>query len=102
MTNIEFAIETENSINRSKKTLIRKGKEYSGEVDRLENFKRAGVAQNILSTEALYGMAMKHVISIADMVKHPYDFTLNQWYDKTGDLRNYTFLLEALLIDLEV
>jgi len=102
MTNEEFAIEVENSINRSKKVLIKKGKEYSGAIDRLENFKRAAVAQNILPTEALYGMTMKHIVSIADMVKHPDQFTFNQWYEKTGDLRNYTILLEALLIDMDI
>lgn len=99
MTNEEFAIEVENSINRSKNVLIKKGKEYSGEIDRLENFKRAGAAQNILPTEALYSMAMKHIISIANMVSKPSEFTLQQWYEKTGDLRNYTILLEALLLD---
>ena len=99
MTNEEFAIEIENSISRSKKVLIEKGKEYSGEIDRLENFKRAGAAQSIPPTEALYAMAMKHIVSIADMVKCPEKFTMKQWYAKTGDLRNYTILLEALLID---
>ena len=99
MTNEEFAIEMENSINRSNRVLIKKGKEYSGMFDRLENFKRAGAAQNILPEEALFAMAMKHIVSIADMTKHPTDFTLQQWHEKTGDLRNYTILLEALLID---
>lgn len=102
MTNAEFAIEVENSINRSKKVLIKKGFEYSGEIDRLENFKRAGAAQDILPTQALFAMAMKHIVSIADMVKNPDKFTKQQWYEKTGDLRNYTILLEALLLDMEV
>ena len=101
MTNEEFAIETENSINRSRKVLCKKAKEYSGEADRLESFKRAGKAQNILPTQALYAMAMKHVISISDMVKQPDKFTFPEWYEKTGDLRNYTILLEALLIDMK-
>ncbi len=99
MTNQEFMIETENSFNRSRKILLKKGVEYSGEFDRLENFKRAGAAQAILPEQALWAMAMKHVISISDMVKHPADFTKAQWYEKTGDLRNYMVLLDALLID---
>ena len=102
MTNEEFMIEVEASHLRSKRVLIRKEKEYSSGKDRLEQFWRAGVAQNILPTEALIGMAMKHVTSIADMAKDPSLYNLKKWREKTGDLRNYTILLEALLKDIGV
>ena len=102
MTNEEFTIEVENSFNRSKKTLIKKAKEYAGEVDRLDNFKRAGQALNITPTEALMGMVMKHIIAISNMVKDPEEYTMSQWHERTGDIKNYMVLLEALLIDLEV
>lgn len=102
MTNEEFNIQVEKSFLRSKNTLIRKGKEYSGENDRLEQFHRAGHAQNITPTSALIGMTAKHFTSVADMAKDPHNFSLKQWHEKTIDIRNYTFLLEALLVDLGI
>ena len=102
MTNDEFMIEVENSHNRSKRLLIKKAAEYSGDKDRLEQFYRAGWAQNIQATEALLGMATKHFTSIADMVKYPEDFPLKKWNEKLTDLRNYTYLLDALVRDIGV
>jgi len=96
-------IEVENSHNRSKRVLIKKGIEYATEAgNRLEQFYRAGAAQNITPTAALLGMAMKHVTSIADMAKDPFSYNLKKWREKVTDLRNYTILLDALLIDMEV
>ena len=102
MTNEEFEVVVEEAIQRSKKTLNEKGKEYTGETDRLEMFQLAGDLQSIPETQALFGMATKHIISIANMVKRPSDYTKEQWYEKTGDLRNYTILLEAVLVDIGV
>lgn len=100
MTNERFMIELEDSFNRSKKVLIKKEKEYSNGRDRLEQFHRAGTAQNIKPTEALMGMATKHFTSMADMVKNPLDYSLKEWNERVTDLRNYTFLLDALVRDL--
>jgi len=47
-------------------------------------------------------MASKHISSIAGMVKDPSSYNLKTWREKVTDLRNYTILLDALLIDLEV
>lgn len=102
MTNEEFLIEVENSHNRSKKVLIKKAAEYSGDKDRLEQFYRAGCAQMITPTSALVGMATKHFTSIADMAKRPNDYSLKKWNEKLTDLRNYTYLQDALVRDLEV
>jgi hypothetical protein len=100
MTNEQFKIELENSINRSKLTLIKKEKEYSNGRDRLEQFHRAGAAQAISPTEALVGMATKHFTSMADMAKDSNSFSIKEWNERIGDLRNYTFLLDALVRDL--
>ncbi len=102
MTNEDFTIEMEASFNRSRKVLSKKAKEYSGLTDRLENFKTSGAAQLIPPTQALVGFAMKHVVAIADMAKHPYDFSDNQWLERTGDIKNYMILLEALITDLDI
>lgn len=102
MNNQEFMIEVENSCNRSKRVLLRKQIEYAGIEDRLEQFHRAASALGINPCEALLGMATKHITSIADMAKDPLAFSMKKWREKTGDLRNYTILLEALLKDLGV
>ncbi len=102
MNNERFMIEIDKAHLRSKTTLLKKEKEYSSGRNRLEQFYRAGHAQFIQPTEALMGMATKHFTSLADMCKNPEEFTTNQWREKVGDLRNYTYLLEALLIDMEV
>lgn len=103
MTNEEFLLEIEEAFLRSKKLLNVKRHEYSGEDgDRLDQFHRAGVAQDIKSTVALCGMMTKHFTSIADMCKEPLSHDLYKWQEKITDLRNYTFLLEALIKDLGV
>lgn len=100
MDNEIFMVEVENSHNRSKRLLLRKEKEYSSGCNRLEQFYRAGAAQSITPHSALIGMAMKHVTSIADMCKDPFNFTIKQWNEKITDLRNYTYLLDALVRDI--
>ena len=101
MTNEQFMLEVETAYRRSCELLKRKEKEYSAGKDRLDQFHRAGYAQSIPPTEALLGMATKHFTSIADMVKDPLKYTTKQWHSKLDDLRNYTFLLDALITDLK-
>lgn len=102
MTNEEFQIELERSYLRSKLLLSKKEKEYSEGTDRLDQFTKIATLNNISPTEALWGMTSKHITSIATMVKDPTLYNLKKWREKVTDLRNYTFLLDALLIDLEV
>ena len=103
MNHQEFMIEVENSHNRSKRLLIRKGSEYAtAEGNRLEQFYRAGMAEGVSPTQALIGMCTKQFTSIADMSKDPFSYNLKTWREKVTDLRNYTLLLDALLIDMEV
>ena len=102
MTNEEFMTEVESSCARSKRTLLRKQAEYAGDEDRLDQFIRAGVVQNINPCEALIGMATKHFTSICDMAESPSLYNLKKWREKTGVLRNYMILLEALLKDMGV
>ena len=100
MTNQEFLIEFEKSVLRSKKTLMKKEAEYSQGKDRLDQFHRAASAEGTNPAEALRGMMTKHFTSICDMCKDPTSHSLRQWNEKLGDLRNYTFLLDALVRDL--
>ena len=102
MTPSDFNIEVENACNRSKRLLIKKAIEYSQGEDRLDQFKQIATLNSQSPTEALWGMTSKHIQSIAIMVKDPKAYNLRKWREKLTDLRNYTILLDALLIDLEV
>ena len=97
-----FEIELEKSFLRSKRLLLRKATEYALGEDRLEQFYRVAAVSDINPVEALLGMTMKHVTSIADMAKDPTLYNLRKWREKITDLRNYTFLLDALLVDMEI
>lgn len=100
MDNERFMLEVEKSHNRSKSLLIKKRKEYTlGDRDRLEHFYRAGAAQAVPPHFALMGMAVKHFTSISDMCRNPTNYSIRQWNSKITDLRNYTYLLDALVRD---
>lgn len=92
--------------------LSKKGKEYSSDLDRLHNFKRAGKMLQCSPEKALIGMWTKHIISILDIVdeldykcgmeKDCYPaFDVNRHMamveEKIGDSINYLILLEALI-----
>lgn len=103
MTNEEFMIEVKKAHLRSKAILLKKGKEYGGKdedlEDRLDQFYKIAYLNDEPPTRSLWGMASKHVTSIADMVKCPTTYNVKQWREKVTDLRNYTYLLEALLLE---
>jgi hypothetical protein len=98
----EFMLEVDMANARSKRVLLKKEKEYAVDQDRLEQFYILSVLNKVEPTEALWGMASKHITSIADMVKCPDLYKLKTWREKVTDLRNYTLLLDALLVDLEI
>lgn len=102
MDNIEFMEEVNNSYHRSVKVLREKEKEYGEKGDRLIQFHRVAKRRGCNSHEALIGMAAKHYDSIELMVKHPYNYSVRKWDEKITDLRNYTFLLDALIRDIGV
>ena len=76
--------------------LAGKAMEYASGIDRFHNFNVAGAAKGETPEQALWGMFMKHFVSVQDMVqsgKRP-----NQaWIDeKLSDMINYLLLLEGL------
>ena len=93
----DFEISVEQGHLRSKKLLLKKGKEYSFGADRLVQFYKVALMRNTTPEDALTGMCSKQFSSICDMAAHPREFTLQQWREKIVDLRNYTHLLEALV-----
>ena len=102
MNSQEFMNEVYNSYRRSVKVLIVKEKEYAEGGDRLIQFHRVAKRQGCNPCEALIGMTAKHYDSVEHMVQDPHVFSLDTWNEKLTDLRNYTFLLDALLRDMGV
>lgn len=96
MTNEEFNEIVEYRINRIREVLQKKAKEYATE-DRLHNFKIAARILNTSPEKALLGMAMKHAVSVLDLIEGR---NLEQHIvdEKVGDLINYCILLEAMLL----
>ena len=102
MTNQEFLNEVHDSYKRSVKVLQEKEKEYSEPGNRLSQFYQAAGLTESSPCKALVGMAAKHFTSISTMAKAPHYHSLEKWDEKITDLRNYTFLLDALIRDLGI
>lgn len=79
-----------------------KANEYATDGDRLSNFKTAAALRGVSPADALMGMLAKHMVSVADMVKTPNDYTPAIWDEKLRDVRNYTILLKGVLVDMGV
>lgn len=84
-----------------KNTLLCKGREYSNSKDRFHNFGVAARIANESQEKALFGMALKHLVSIIDIIEnieikrqYPSDDLLKE---KCGDLINYIIMLEIMI-----
>ena len=83
----------------SRTVLAGKADEYSHGGDRLSNFKRAAELAGCTPEKALIGFVTKHIVALYDFVDALPDrcMTLEQWAEKTGDIRNYMILLDGLI-----
>jgi hypothetical protein len=83
---------------RSQATLVEKAREYAEDTDRLHNFKVAAALEGRTPEQALWGMHVKHIVSVSDMVRKDEEvFNADQWDEKIGDAINYFILLRALV-----
>lgn len=94
----EFEELLDNRIRKIQYTLGKKALEYSNEIDRLHNFKRAAETLRCTNEQALIGMFSKHLVSILDLVDEESN-NLLVWDEKLGDAINYLILLEALVLE---
>lgn len=77
-----------------------KAKEYAPSRDRLHNFKVAAELNHQTPSQACWGMATKHVVSVADMVREgSAEFSMAMWDEKLGDALNYLILLYACVME---
>ena len=96
-TTMEFEKILSARISSIKSVLGNKAKEYAMEGDRLHNFKVAARVKNETPEKALWGMAVKHLVCIIDMVDGKLESTIPMVDEKVGDMINYLILLEALM-----
>jgi hypothetical protein len=97
MTHTDFDTCVESRINLCRKVLTSKGTEYA-DVDRLSNFKKAAGLRGGPPESALWGMAVKHIVSINDMINdlaYGIYYPTCVWDEKIGDALNYLFILRA-------
>jgi hypothetical protein len=86
-------------IEKIQKVLGTKAKEYALGGDRLHNFKTAAAMGQTTQEKALWGMAMKHLVSVVDLVEGRLPVSEYFVNEKIGDLINYLILLEAALLE---
>ena len=85
-------------LKKTKEILSSKSKEYSTDSNKLHNFDRGASMTGKIREEVILGFALKHHISILDMVDNinnnilPTEVLVDE---KIGDLINYLILLEA-------
>jgi len=81
-------------------TLNSKAKEYASDEDRAQNFTDAARFDEVTRERALWGMMLKHLVSIKKII-HDLDkgFPSQRkvYVEKIGDSINYLILLRALL-----
>ncbi len=81
------------------KVLGSKAEEYAHGGDRLHNFKIAGRILGVNQVNALWGMAVKHLVCIQDLVDGNLEPEPAMIDEKIGDMINYLILLEAALLE---
>jgi hypothetical protein len=79
--------------------LNKKAREYATDEDRLHNFKSAAALIGGTPEQALWGFAVKHLVSISDMVASDEAYSQEAWDEKIGDALNYLILLRAQVFE---
>jgi hypothetical protein len=100
MTNEEFKKLIQHRLNDCINVMTAKSDEYSRNNDKLHNFKVAAAFDQCTPEKALWGMMLKHIVSLRDIVVDIEAGRLPEYSvvsEKTTDTINYTLLLEALI-----
>jgi RecA/RadA recombinase len=100
MTNDEFKELIHRRLNHCVNVMAGKSDEYSRNDDKLHNFKVAAAFDCCTPEKALWGMMLKHIVSLRDIVQDIENGNRPQVLvvvEKITDTINYTLLLEALI-----
>lgn len=102
MTHNEFNKVLESTLKQVRDVLESKSKEYATDDNKMHNFDRGARMTGESREKVLYGMALKHHISIADMrdqVEKGKLPSLELLNEKFGDAINYLILEKASIVD---
>ena len=101
MENTIFDEIVNSRVEKIKKILVAKATEYASKTDRFHNFNIAGRVAGTTPEKALYGMMLKHEVSVLDLIEmadsEPWKLNETLIDEKIGDNINYLILLEGLL-----
>ena len=97
MNVVKFSDLVQDRIKSCIETMRYKRNEYAEEQDVLRNFRDAGRVAGVPAEKALFGMWLKHLISLMDMIDGKTEYDLAMINEKFIDNHNYLYLLEALL-----
>jgi hypothetical protein len=82
------------------KLLSRKAAEYAPEEsNRFANFHTAARMKRERPEKALWGMAIKQIVSLQDMAMGSEDISKGLLIEKIGDVINYCHLLEGVMVE---
>jgi hypothetical protein len=97
----EFSILFNERIDKIRSILGAKTEEYATSTDVLHNFKAAAELKSetdfTTPAQSAWGMALKHLISIQDMIFKEEKPNFDLIDEKIGDAINYLILIEAIL-----
>ena len=103
MTQTQFEALFNEQVERERRLLIAKNREYASGKDKLYNFKRAAEILRKTPETALWGMLMKHLVSIQDIVEGVErgctSIAREVLDEKITDARNYLLLLQGLMYE---
>ena len=101
MNSEQFEVIFEEQVKRCRDVLFQKAQEYATNEDRLHNFKVAAAFLQGTPEQALLGFAVKHFVSISDLVRDGELHPAAMWDEKIGDAINYLILLRAQIIETD-
>lgn len=81
-----------------KNIMLTKGDQYNeNPSDRFDQFKKASILTKISPVRTLYGMWVKHIISLSDMISSEKQYPRELWEEKIIDNINYLLLLAGAI-----
>lgn len=98
ITEQEFERLFEERIEKCKNVLAVKAEEYSSDEDKMRNFNVAGRMLGVPPYKIAFYYMMKHFESVYEIVIEDKKVSRDVWDEKVGDLLNYIFLIDAMVV----
>lgn len=86
-----------------KNIMLSKANQYNeNPSDRFDQFKKASTLTKISPVRTLYGMWVKHIISLSDMISSEKQYPKELWEEKIIDNINYLLLLAGAIKEFDL